>query len=164
MAANLTHEHFHALARAKAAAERYADKIREKFEGKTVRAIRTVEICTGALIGGVLEGHAGAGGSKIFGIIPTNLGLGVLLNGLGYFDVAGEHSEHLNNFGDGFLATEVSNIGHGLGANAKANGWFHMFGHAKNPASLPAGGTAVHGTIHPDQMADIVNRVRAAAG
>jgi len=159
MASNLTHEHFHALARAKASAERALEKVREKFEGKTVRAVRTVEVLSGALLGGILEGRAGAGGAHIFHV-PANLGLGLLLNGLGYFDAAGDHSEHLNNFGDGFLAAEVSNIGHGIGANWKAKGLAHLFD--KSPAQIPA--TAVHGSISPDQMNDIVDRVRAANG
>ena len=56
--------------------------------------------------------------------VPVDLGAGLILNLLGYFDAAGSYSEHLNNFGDGFLAAYVSNLGFHIGDNWKKNGAF----------------------------------------
>ena len=122
------------------------------------KAVGTVETAVAAGVAGVIQGHAGDKGSTI-GPIPTDLGIGVALNLLGYFHVAGDQwSGHLNNFGDGFLAAYTSSIGFQMGRRWLDEGHFSFTSHA-----LPPSGTAVKGEISPGQMADIVARVRAAA-
>lgn len=128
------------------------------IKAATPKVVGTIETAVAAGVGGVIQGHAGDKGSTIAGI-PTDAGLGIALNLLGYFNVAGDTwSVHLNHLGDGFLAAYTSSIGFQMGRRWLDEGHFSFTSHA-----LPPSGTAVKGEISPGQMADIVARVRAAA-
>lgn len=156
---SITHEHVQHLARRGENLHKRLEKLREKLSGVTARAVRTLEVGTGALLGGVVTGHAGPDGGKI-AHVPIDLGAGLILNLLGYFDAAGdEYSPHLNNFGDGFLASYLSSLGFGIGNNKRTTGtWFPP----KQVAAGAAGGAIASGEVSPAQMAAILDRVQAA--
>ncbi len=162
---NIGPEHIHYLAKIKNRVEARLNKVQERTQTITKSVVRTLEVAAAAGIGGVIQGHAGEEGSHVFHI-PTDLGLGILLNGLGLFNAAGSYSEHLNNMGDGFLASFTSSIGFGWGDAWQKTGKFsfHSLPHGGGP-ELPAGGAPTHasGELGAAQMADIVARVRAAA-
>lgn len=161
--ANISREHVHHLARRGEHLYKRLEKLREKLSGTTARAVRTLEVSAAAVVGGVIQGKAGPEGAHIMHV-PTDLGLGLALNVLGYFDAAGdEYSEHLNNLGDGFLASYLSNIGFGWGNTWRTTGKLNLFGPKGAAAGLPAAPPVMaQGEISPNQMAEIVERVRAA--
>jgi hypothetical protein len=153
----------HAIAHRAHSLSRRLEKMREKLSGTTAKAVRTLEVSAAALAGGVLQGKAGPEGAHIFHV-PVDLGLGLALNVLGYFDAAGdEYSDHLNNLGDGFLASYLSNVGFGWGNTWRTTG--KLFGpKAAAPMLAPAAPAPVvaQGTLSPEAMAEIVERVRRA--
>lgn len=138
------------------------ENLREKLSGTTAKAVRTLEVSAAAIAGGVIQGKAGPDGATI-AHVPVDLGLGLALNVLGYFDAAGEeYSGHLNNFGDGFLASYLSNMGFHYGNKWREEGKLPL-PFSKSNAALPGGTPAVaQGEISPDQMANIIARVREA--
>lgn len=89
------------------------EKFKDRAEDMTRKFVRTVEVGTAALGVGILQGKTG--GVELMGV-PAELGAGLALNLLGYFGAAGQHSEHLNNLGDGALAGYLATVGRGLGA------------------------------------------------
>lgn len=136
---------------------------REKIHKHTSKAVATIETAVGAGIGGVIQGHAGEKGSHVFGI-PTDLGLGLVLSVLGHLDAAGaDYSPHLNHLGDGFIAAFTSSVGFGWGAAWAKTGKFSFHGLPGGGGAALPDGTTVKG-VSEGQMADIVARVRAAAG
>ncbi len=159
---NVGIEHIRHVVRGRNALQRRLDSIQERLAGTTEKVIRTATVGGAAAIGGVIQGKAGPAGAHIFHI-PVDLGLGVGLNLLGYFKAAGKQSHHLNNAGDGFLASFLSSLGFGWGNTWRERGTF--FG-AKGMSALPAPGAPVasKGEVSAAQMADIVARVRAASG
>ena len=139
----------------------FRERYGERIKGTVKKATRTVEVSAAGMLGGMVQGHAGEEGSSVMGI-PTDLLAGLVLNGLGFAGVAGDHSEHMHNFGDGFLAAFTSSLGYGWGANWKKTGKF-SFHQDGGGLGLPPG-TTTKGEISPHQMADIVARVKAASG
>ena len=161
---NITREHIAHLYNRGQQASRRLDALRDRLTGVTRKAVGTLETAAAAGVGGLIQGRAGAEGSHILHV-PTDLGLGLVLNVLGYFNAAGDYSEHLNNVGDGFLASFTSSVGFGWGAAWRETGKF-SFGKpgAGGGGALPPGpATKSSGEIPAAQMADIVARVRAAA-
>ena len=164
---NLGPDHFRHLWKTRLALKERFDKHRVGITRATKKVVGTLETAAAAAAGGIIQGRAGEDGSHVLGV-PTDLGLGLALNFLGHFGAAGDYSDHLNHLGDGFLASFTSSVGFGWGTAWRQNGKFSFH---KHPAGLPPGGgpglppgTAVKGEISPAQMADIVARVRAAAG
>lgn len=139
----------------------FREKHGERIKRTVGTAVRTLEVSAAGMAGGMVQGHAGEEGSSVMGI-PTDLLAGLVLNGLGFAGVAGDHSDHLHNFGDGFLAAFTSSLGYGWGANWKKTGKF-SFHKDGGGLGLPPG-TTTKGEISPHQMADIVARVKAASG
>lgn len=158
--ANLGPEHFGYMARQLQSMRSRITRKQEHFESMLTKGMRTAEVAVGALAGGVIQGHAGEEGSHIFHI-PTDLGLGVALNVLGFFNAAGSQSAHLHGFGDGFIASFTSSLGFGWGNTWRTTGKFAFGGGGTK--SLPAGATKTAGEISPAEMANIVSRVRAAS-
>lgn len=137
-------------------------RMKDRTEGITKKAVATVEVVAAAGIGGLIQGHAGPKGLSVMGV-PTDALLGLALNAAGYFNLAGkQYSEHLNNFGDGFLASFASSVGWGWGHHWHETGKFSFTGLHEEHPSLPPGTTA-SGNLSPGHMADIVSRVHAAA-
>jgi len=154
--------HVHHLAHRAHSLHRRLEALRDKLSGTTARAVRTLEVSAAALAGGVIQGKAGPEGAHLFHV-PVDLGLGLALNVLGYFDAAGEeYSEHLNNLGDGFLASYLSNVGFGWGNTWRTTG--KLFGPKAAPMPLPPPGAPpmVQGEVSEDRIREIMERVRAA--
>ena len=132
----------------------------------TEKSFEVLEIGAGAAIAGVIQGRAMAkgepGGARLFGL-PADLAIGIGLELAGHFDLAGEHSHHLNNFGAGFIAGYASDWGVAFGRKWVEGGSFPLFHHhGQAPQLPPAGPPVVKGEIHPQQMADaLVNRMSA---
>ncbi len=151
--ANLTKAHLQHLHGRVQHLHKRAGALKEKAEKMTEKFVRTLEVGAAAALGGVVQGKAGPAGAHIMGV-PVDLGAGLALNLLGYFGVAGKHSDHLNNFGDGMLAAYLSQVGFGVGQQWLKTG----------KLGLPTGQTAVSGTLSaglsPGQMAEIVENVR----
>jgi len=153
--------HVHHLAHRAHSLHRRLEALRAKLSGTTARAVRTLEVSAGALVGGVIQGKAGPEGAHVLHV-PVDLGLGLALNVLGYFDAAGDYSEHLNNLGDGFIASYLSNVGFGWGNSWRTTG--KLFGPKAAPAALPgAPAPVVQGDISPQKMAEIIARTRDAS-
>jgi hypothetical protein len=101
------HHHAHSL-------HRRVQAFKERGEKMADQAIRTVEVCTGALIGGVIQGKAGPKGAHVAGV-PVDLGLGLAGKVAAFFEAFGKNSEHVGNVADGFLGAYVSQVGFGIG-------------------------------------------------
>jgi hypothetical protein len=154
---NFTHEHAaHLIKKTKSLSQRL-ENMKEKFSGVTAKVIQTAEIGLGALAGGVIQGKAGPEGAT-FVHVPIDLGAGLVLNALSVFEVAGAHSAHLGNVGDGLIASYVTTMGFNFGKSWHDTG--KLFGH-KDQGSLPPA-TKASGTLDPSQMADILARVQRA--
>lgn len=158
---NIGREHIEHLHKRGQALGRRLDALRGRLTGVTKKAVATVETAVGAGVGGIIQGRAGEEGSHILGV-PTDLGVGLALNLLGYFDAAGDYSDHLNNLGNGFLSSFTSSIGFGWGNSWRQTGKFSFSGKPSLPGAGPA--VASKGEISSAQMADIIARVRASAG
>lgn len=150
--ANLTREHIEHLHGRVQHLHKRATALKERAEEMTTKFVRTLEIGAAATAGGVIQGKAGPDGAHVMGV-PVDLAGGLALNLLGYFGVAGNKSEHLNNFGDGLLAAYLSQVGFGIGQKWRTTGKLLGGG-----ASAPAG-TTTSGTLSPAAMAEIVERV-----
>lgn len=86
-------------------------KFKHAAEEMTEKFVRTLEVGAAALGTGVVQGR---GGVEVMGV-PVELGAALGLNLAGYFGVAGKHSGHLNNLGDGALAGYLAQVGRGIG-------------------------------------------------
>ena len=154
--ANLTREHVEHLHGRVQHFHRRALALKERAEEMTEKFVRTLEIGAAATVGGVIHGKAGPEGAHIMGV-PVDLGAGLALNLLGYFGVAGKHSDHLNNFGDGMLGAYLSQVGFGIGQKWLSTGKLLGGGAAK---SAPATTTTSGASLSPAAMAEIVARVQ----
>ncbi len=157
---NFTAEHAqHLIKKTKSMSQRL-EAMKERFSGVTAKVVQTAGIGLGAFAGGVIQGKAGPEGAT-FVHVPIDLGAGLVLNVLGAMKVAGAHSEHLNNVGDGLIGAYLTTMGFNFGKSWHDTG--KLFGH-KDQASLPGGASkaAVSGAIGPDQMAEILARVQRA--
>jgi hypothetical protein len=167
--ANITEEHLHHMAKRHHATMKKLDGLREKFSGVTERFVGTLEVGAGAWLGGAVEGRTG-GGTVLK--VPINLGVGAVLLAAGHLDLAGDQwSGHLNNLGNGFIGSYVAATGYAFGKRWRETGkmfggggqpWAHPYdnGWPKGPAEVPP---AVHGDLSEAQMANIVQRMQAAA-
>ncbi len=131
--------------------------------GNAEHLVRTLEVNGAAFLGGLAQGKSGPAAAHFLGI-PFEAWAGAALEAAGYFGLGGDQlAEHAINLGDGFLASWTSSVGFHMGENWRTSG--HLFGHQDrgSPALAASNGTAVKGEITPQQMAQIVARVRGAA-
>lgn len=112
-------------------------KFKDHAQRTTEKVVRTVEVGAAALGVGILQGHSGS--VEILGV-PAELGVGVALNLAGYFGLAGKHSDHLCNFGDGALAAYLVTVGKGVGTQMKAKAGLSPSQIAAAAAQHAAGG------------------------
>lgn len=115
----ITAEHLRHLANRHHATMKQLDTLRGKFAGVTGRFVNTFETAAGAWLGGTIEGRTD--GASI-GPLPVNLGIGTILLIGGHFKAAGEHSEHLNQVGNGFIASYLAATGFAFGKRWKETG------------------------------------------
>lgn len=103
--------------------------VRKEGEHVVEKVLRTAETSGMAFGLGMINGYHGP-------ITVAKMPLELLLAGglelAGYFGLAGKHSDHLNNLGDGALAAFAVVKGVQVGAELKA----------KHTGALPAGGAA----------------------
>lgn len=90
--------------------------VRKRTEKIAERAVHSTEVATAAFAAGVIQGKTG--GIEIVGV-PLELGLGLGLNLAGYMGLGGKASNHLQGFGDGFLAAYLTTLGRGVGMKWK---------------------------------------------
>jgi hypothetical protein len=94
--------------------------LKRRTEKVTERVVHSSEIAAAAFSSGVINGKTG--GVVILGV-PLDLGLGLALNLGGYFNLAGDKmSNHLHGFGDGFLASYLTNLGREVGEKMNKGG------------------------------------------
>jgi hypothetical protein len=158
--ANITEEHLHHMAKRHHATMKKLDGIREKVAARLSGFVGTLETGTGAWLGGAIEGRTG-GGTVMK--VPMNLGIGALLLAAGHLDLAGDQwSSHLNNLGNGFVGSYVAATGYSFGKRWKETG--KIFGGGGHPWTHPyEAGPGVSGTLSEAQMAEVVQRMHAAA-
>lgn len=114
---NITKAHINRLAHRAEGLQKRLSRFKEQAAATTEKVVRSVEVGTMALGMGVVKGRMGS--VEVMGV-PLELGVGVGLNLMGYFGAAGKYSDHLNNFGDGALASYLTTVGAGVGAAMKA--------------------------------------------
>jgi hypothetical protein len=134
--------HIGRMAHRAEALQKRLSRFKEKAQETTEKVVRTVEVGSMALGMGILQGRSGS--IEVMGV-PLELGAGVALNLLGYFGAAGKHSDHLNNFGDGALASYLTTVGKGVGAAMKAK----SLGAGAAPAQVTKGS----GDLTPAEIA-----------
>lgn len=136
MTTNISKAHLSRLAQRAEGLQKRLARFKDNAEQTTQKVVRSVEVGAMALGMGIVQGRAGS--IEIMGV-PLELGTGVALNLLGYFGAAGKYSDHLNNFGDGALATYLSTVGKGVGAAMKAK---QLGGGAAPQITAPAKGSS----------------------
>jgi hypothetical protein len=135
--ANITEEHLHHMARRHHATMKKLDGIREKFTTHAGWVIDTVEVGAGAWLGGVAEGKSGG---NTFLNVPYNLLAAAAFLTVGHLGIARfggkDHSDHLNNFGNGLAASFAAASGYAFGKRWKDTGkmlgggghpWIHPY-------------------------------------
>lgn len=137
MTTNITKAHLSRLAHRAEGLQKRMARFKEHAQKTTEKVVRTVEVGAMALGMGIVQGRAGS--VEVMGV-PVELGTGVALNLLGYFGAAGKYSDHLNNFGDGALASYLTTVGKGVGASMKAKQAGALPGGAQ--PTLPAKGSS----------------------
>lgn len=85
-------------------------KIKAAAEAGAMRVVSTAEIATAAFSMGVIDGRYG--GVEVLGV-PLSLGSAAACHLVGFFGIA---PDHMHSFGNGFLASYLSNLGNGVGA------------------------------------------------
>lgn len=151
---NITRQHVQHLHHRATHLHKKVEALKERAEAMTEKFVRTLEIGAAATVGGVIQGKAGPDGAHVMGV-PVDLGAGLALNLLGYFDAAGKYSDHLNNFGDGMLAAYLSQVGFGVGQKWRSTG--KLLGGSTTPT------TSTQGTLSPADMAAIAARATGIA-
>lgn len=91
--------------------------VKKQAEHTVEKVLRTAE--TGGMAFGLGVANGRYGSTEVMGM-PVELLLGAGLNVAGYLGLAGKHSDHLNNLGDGALAAYLTVLGVQVGAQLKA--------------------------------------------
>lgn len=103
------------LSRANEALARMSTRVKSiqsKAQEMTDSVIQSAEVAGAGFAAGMISGRYGT--VEVVGV-PLELALGVGLNLAGHAKLAGSSSEHLHNFGDGFLAAYFVTLGRGVG-------------------------------------------------
>jgi hypothetical protein len=116
-------------------AQERAETWKEKGEAVLGHVIQTVEVCLMTFGFGLSQGRYGA--TDVLGV-PIELGSGVVMHLLGFFNVFGKHADHAHNIGDGALGAYFHTLGVGIGdqwrteaaatAPTTAGGYGHQLG------------------------------------
>ncbi len=114
--------------------------VRKQAEHTVEKVLRTAE--TGGMAFGLGYVNGRYGSTEVMGM-PIELLLGAGLNIAGYIGLAGKHSDHLNNLGDGALAAYGTVLGVQVGTQMKAK------------AALPAGKVSGGGLTAEDIAAAV---------
>lgn len=174
--AHITEEHLHHMARRHHATMQKLDGLRGQITGYAQKSFGLLETGAGAWAGGMIEGKYGG---AALGPLPYNLLAGVGFLIAGYANLGGaEYSKHMENIGNGFIASYTSALGYAFGKRWKETGhafggggspWMHPYenGWPKNLGAAAAAPTAAGQwpTMDPTpaQMAAIAQQMQAAA-
>lgn len=126
----------------------------EKSEGVIAHAVQTVEVGGSAFAAGVIKGRYGS--IEVMGL-PMDLLAGAGGHVLGFLG-GGKYAEHIHNFSDGMLASYLTTLGTGVGAD-----WLrsHNAAAARQAAALPAGAAAgglPQGQLTDAELAELARR------
>jgi len=146
-------DHVHTLVKRNEGLQAKVEKMKAKAQKVAHHGVETLEIMTGAAIGGVISGMAKnqEHGARIFHV-PASLALGVsaLCVGVGT-ELAGDYGKDVANIGKGFLAEFAADFGHALGSKKRLAGSF-----------FPKKGEKTLASGSPEQMADAILRQMSA--
>lgn len=127
-----------------------AARLRHRAARIAGHGVRTLEVASGAAIGGLVQGLSKSADGPHILKVPAELALGLGLHVAGFLELAGnEWSSHLNNFGDGFLGAYFSDLAFSIGRRKRDSGKWSLRGGSAAGLSAPA----VQGEISPQQMA-----------
>jgi len=156
--ANITEQHLHHMAKRHHVTMRKYDAIKEKARGTADRLLGTLEVGSGAFLGGMLEGRTQWAplGIPVSLLVGSALIVGAHLDTLLDFGALGSQvSGHINNVGNGFIASYIGGVGHNFGTRWREDGTF-----------LPkkSGAPQIRGEVSQSQMDEIIARMQSAAG
>lgn len=109
-AAQLTSRQIEELENTALRAKDRVAKIKAQADAAVHRVVSTAEIATAAFTMGVIDGRYG--GVEVLGV-PLSLGSAAAAHLAAFLGIA---PDHLHAFGNGFLASYLSNLGNGVGA------------------------------------------------
>lgn len=92
-----------------------AERDQARTESYMGQLTQSAEIGAGALAAGVMSGRFG--NMDLFGLIPSDLLVGLGLHALGFLGVLGKWNNDVHNVGDGVLASYFVKLGVGLGTS-----------------------------------------------
>lgn len=110
MASQLTARQIEELENTALRAKDRVAKIKAQADAAVHRVVSTAEISTAAFTMGVIDGRYG--GVEVLGV-PLSLGAAAASHLAAFLGIA---PDHLHSFGNGFLASYLSNLGNGVGA------------------------------------------------
>ncbi len=91
-------------------------RLREKSEEMTETVVGAVETSGAAFAMGVVQGRYGR---VEVGPVPVDLLSGLALHGAAFAGIGGRNSNHLHHLGNGCLASYMTTIGTGVGADLR---------------------------------------------
>lgn len=92
-----------------------AERDQARNESYMGHLTQSAEIGAGALAAGVMSGRFG--NMELFGVIPSDLLVGLGLHALGFLNVLGKYGSDVHNVADGVLASYFVKLGVGLGTS-----------------------------------------------
>jgi hypothetical protein len=173
--ANITTEHLHHMARRHHATMQKLDSLRAKITDYAHKSFGLLETGAGAWVGGLVEGKFGG---AALGPLPYNLLAGVGFLVAGHMNLGGvQYSKHLENIGNGMVASYTSALGYSFGKRWRETGkafggggspWMHPYEngwpkHLQGAAAAPVAGQWPTTDPTPAQMAAIAQQMQAAA-
>lgn len=156
---DIGHQHLHHLAKRLHHTNSHLARIQGNIADIAGRALGTIEVGAGAWLGGLMEGYTDG---KTLAKVPLNLLTGLALIGASHAPriVPNHLRDHLNSLGSGFVSSYVAAVGYAFGSKWKKEG-FKFWG--RHTLSQPYN-TSSSGDLSDAQMANIVERMRQAAG
>jgi len=159
---NVNEHHVHHLAKRLHEAHSKLDALTGKLKGGLKKAAGTLEVSTGAFIGGTIEGKSE--GAALFGVVPYNLVVAAGALAIGHTahmwggQAGAEWSEDINNLANGVLAGYVASKGYAFGKAWHDNGFRGAFGSHGGGPSLPP--PVVQGEVDAAQLQAMVDRLQ----
>ena len=117
--AHITAEHLHHMAKRHHATMKKLETMQTTFRGMARRFASTAEVGAGAFLAGVVDGKFQSPG---LGAFPITLGIGGAALVASHLKLAGNWSEDLNHFGNGFVANWAANTGYAFGKSFREKG------------------------------------------
>ena len=148
--AHITEEHLHHMAKRHHATMQKLNGLTETLRGYAQKGFGLLGTGAGAFAGGLFEGRTN--GSALAGVVPYNLLGGVAFLVASNFIDNDMYSKHLENFGNGLVASYTSAIGYKFGKRWAETGqafggggspWLHPYENGwPKPGAVPSNGAA----------------------